>query len=131
MAWLQVSKGWLKGQIIQLRRGELVLGRDKDLADIVISTEEIVSRKHATILFEADCFYIDDDSRNGTFLNGDRIIKNTRIPLRQNDRITICENEFEAVFFDGSTEGSVEEDSSTLEAMISAKSDHNLETQPA
>jgi sigma-B regulation protein RsbU (phosphoserine phosphatase) len=131
MAWLQVSKGWLKGQIIQLRRGELILGRDKDLADIVISTEEIVSRKHATILYEGDCFYIEDDSRNGTYLNTDRILKNTRIPLRQNDRITICEDQFEAVFFDGSMEGSVEEDSSTLEAMISSKSDHNLQTQPA
>jgi hypothetical protein len=129
MAWLQVSKGWLKGQIIQLRRGELIFGRDKDVADIVISTEEIVSRKHATILFVDDCFYIEDDSRNGTFLNGDKILKNTRIPLRQNDHITICEEEFEAVYFDGSTDHL--EDSSTLEAMISSKSDHNLETQPA
>ena len=116
MAWLQVNKGSLKGQIIQLRRGELVLGRDKDLADIVISTEEIVSRKHATIHFEGDCYYIEDDSRNGTYLNTDRILRNTRIPLRQNDRIVICENEFEAVFFDGTTQASLEADSSTLEA---------------
>src|SRR5260370_25406494 len=72
-----------------------------------------------------------DDSRSGTFVNGDKIFRNTMILLKKNDRINICEEEFEAVFFDSAPEGNVEESSSTLEAMISSNSDHNLETQPA
>jgi sigma-B regulation protein RsbU (phosphoserine phosphatase) len=131
MAWLQVNKGRLKGSIIQLTPGETILGRDKDVAHIVISDKEIVSRRHAAVLLVNDSFSIIDGSRNGTFVNGDKILRNTLIPLKKNDRINICEEEFEAVFFDGAAEGNVEESSSTLEAMISSKSDHNLETQPA
>ena len=121
MAWLQVNKGRLKGSIIHLTPGELILGRDKDVAHIVISDKEIVSRKHAAIVLENDGYSIIDDSRNGTFVNGDKILRNTLIPLKKNDRINICEEEFEAVFFDGAVEGNVEESSSTLEVMISSK----------
>ena len=131
MAWLKVNKGRLKGNSIELPPGEIILGREKELADIVISTEEIVSRKHAVISLVNKNYCIEDESRNGVFINGDRIPKKTPIPLKQNDRINICEGEFEAVFFHGTPREFTDENSSTLEAMISSKSDHNLQTQPA
>jgi serine phosphatase RsbU (regulator of sigma subunit) len=131
MAWLQVTRGRLQGQTIQLPRVELVLGRDKDEAHVVISIQEIVSRKHATIQLIDDRYHIIDDSRNGTYINGQRIEKKVPVPLRINDRINICEEEFEAFFGDTTADDDSDSGSSTVEAMLSSSSDHNLETQPA
>ncbi|MBI1832217.1 MAG: SpoIIE family protein phosphatase [Planctomycetes bacterium] len=130
MPWLQVTKGRLQGHVIQLPRAELVLGRDKDLAHIIISNEEIVSRKHAVIYPMNDRYCLEDFGRNGTFVNGEKVPKRTPVPLKINDRITICDNQFEALFCD-SAEDDSDSGSSTVEAMLSSNSDHKLETQPA
>jgi len=130
MPWLQVTKGRLQGHVIQLPRAELVLGRDKDLAHIIISNEEIVSRKHAVIFPKDDRYCLEDFGRNGTYVNGEKIPKRTPVLLKINDKITICDNQFEALYCDH-----VEDDSdsgtSTVEALLSSNSDHRLETQPA
>lgn len=131
MAWLQVTKGRLHGQIIQLPRAEIVFGRDKDLSHIIISTEEIVSRRHASIRLIDEQHCIEDDSRNGTLVNGEKIARNTPIPLKVNDTITICDDEFEAVFCDDTSSDNSKDSSSTVEALLSSNSDHSLETQPA
>lgn len=131
MAWLQVDKGRLQGKIIQLGRDELLLGREKEWVDEVISTKDIVSRKHAKILIVKEAYCIEDlGSRNATYVNGQMIPKNTPVPLKHNDRINICEDEFEAVFLDGTEENS-SKSSSTVEAMVSSSSEHSLEAQPA
>ena len=41
MAWLQVTKGRLAGKIIQLSHEPLLLGREKEWVDEVISTKDI------------------------------------------------------------------------------------------
>ena len=51
---------------------EIVIGAE-ETADIVIS-EEFVSRKHALIFRKPDGFYVKDTSKNGTFLNGQRLL---------------------------------------------------------
>lgn len=132
MAWLQVEKGRLTGKIIQLGRDDLLLGREKEWVDEVISTKDIVSRKHAKIRVVNNAYCLEDlGSRNGTYLNGERAEKNALIPLKHNDRINICEDEFEAVYFDGTVEESSSKGSSTVEAIVSSSSEHSLEAQPA
>ncbi len=132
MAWLQVDKGRLQGKIIQLGCDEILLGREKEWVDEVISTKDIVSRKHAKIVLVKDAYCIEDlGSRNSTYVNGEAIPKKTPVPLKNNDRITICEDEFEAMFCDGTTNDNSDKGSSTVEAIVSSKSDHSLETQPA
>ena len=132
MAWLQVSKGRLRGKIIQLHVDELILGREKDWVDEVISTKDIVSRKHAKIVRVNDAYCIEDlGSRNKTFVNDQAIAPKTPVPLKREDRITICEEEFEATFFDDTDEVSAGSGSSTVEAIVSSGSDHSLEAQPA
>ncbi len=64
---------------------EIHIGRSNDL-DMVLA-EDMVSRKHARIAFQAEDIYIEDlASTNGTFVNGEKI---KRSKLREGDRVLI------------------------------------------
>ncbi len=73
---------------------QLVLGRAAD-ADIVLN-EERVSRRHAQVFIssEQQVEVEDLDSRNGTFVNGERV---TRAELREGDRILVGASVLELV----------------------------------
>ncbi|MDZ4784240.1 MAG: SpoIIE family protein phosphatase [Planctomycetia bacterium] len=87
MAVLQLLKGQTPGQIFALERESSVLGRHPD-CDIVLDVQA-VSRQHAKILRSGADFYVEDmESRNGTFVNGEKI--EARRLLRDNDRLKIC-----------------------------------------
>jgi DNA-binding winged helix-turn-helix (wHTH) protein len=67
-----------------LYRGENVIGRSQD-CDVILSGPT-VSRHHAVITIDGDTISIEDrDSRNGTYVNGDKI---TRAQTRQRDKLT-------------------------------------------
>ena len=76
---------------------ELVIGRDRRCADIVIN-DATVSREQATIFFTPAGFVIKDGkdrpSRNGTFVNGVRI---TEKLLEPGDKIKVRQHVFEFV----------------------------------
>src|SRR5476649_2563215 len=99
MASLHIDRGDRQRDVIHLKHGITVLGRSPD-CDEVISKNEAVSRWHARILFDSDCFYIEDHkaSRNGTFVNYRKIPYHTQVPLSHRDVIRICD--FEATFSD-------------------------------
>lgn len=129
MASLHVDRGEIQGQVILLNKDKVVLGRSPD-CDAVISTKEVVSRWHAQILCVDNRYYIEDlKSRNKTYVNDKEIPAQTRVPLAHKDCIRICQ--FLATFFDGVTDENLESSSSVVEATLSSKSDHSLETQPA
>lgn len=130
MALLHVDRGEFVGQIIHLDKDKTVLGRSPD-CDAVISKNEAVSRWHARILQVDGQYFIEDHrrSKNKTYVNDLPIQYETQIPLKHEDRIRICE--FQATFLDAFAPGNYAEGSSTVEAMLSSKSDHSLETQPA
>lgn len=87
MAILQVVKGQNPGQQFPLDRPTSVLGRHPD-CDVVLDVQA-VSRQHARILREGAHFFVEDlGSRNGTFVNGERV--NSRCQLAENDRVKIC-----------------------------------------
>lgn len=87
MAVLQLLKGQTPGQIFALDRESSVLGRHPD-CDIVLDVQA-VSRQHARIVRAGSDFFVEDmESRNGTFVNGEKIDK--RRLLRDNDRVKIC-----------------------------------------
>ncbi len=67
------------------------LGRDKD--SIIVLEDQFASRRHCRIQKkETEGFILQDmNSRNGTFLNGNRVFKAL---LKNNDRIQIGEKEF-------------------------------------
>jgi signal transduction histidine kinase/DNA-binding response OmpR family regulator len=72
MAILKVIQGLNPGQIFELAGPELTLGRHPN-CEIVLSNSE-VSRFHARLLHQPDGYFLEDlNSRNGTYVNGQRI----------------------------------------------------------
>ena len=86
-AVLLVRGGPSEGQTIPIGKGMVILGRSA-LNDLVLD-EPGVSRQHAGIRGDAEGFWIADlGSRNGTFVNGERIGEEPR-RLRNMDRIEL------------------------------------------
>ncbi len=131
MPSLHILKGVNEGALIPLTGDRFVIGRNPDCGIVIPVTS--VSREHASILRIQGRFFLEDNkSRNGTFLN-DRAIT-ARTPLKNNDRIRICD--FLAAFLDrqGDEDGDEEgeaDSTSTVEAMLSHSSHQIWETQPA
>lgn len=72
MLRLIIQNGTNSGAQLHLDQGWLMLGRGEESA--LRFVEPSVSSRHAIIATEHDEFYVlDQDSRNGTFLNGERI----------------------------------------------------------
>jgi serine phosphatase RsbU (regulator of sigma subunit) len=136
MPLLSIIKGANQGATIELTGDRIVLGRNADCH--VVLNVPAVSREHAIIRKIQGKFYIEDNkSRNGTFLN-DREVT-TRTPLRENDRIKICDNVLR--FHEQpprsplppgfGPEEEEEEESSTVQATLNQTSKQILEAQPA
>ncbi len=66
---------------------ELVIGRDPR-SDIPFSLG-LVSRRHARIELQDGAYFVTDCSTNGTFVNGERLIKWQRHSLRAGDLVTL------------------------------------------
>ncbi|HMP08363.1 MAG TPA: FHA domain-containing protein, partial [Lacipirellulaceae bacterium] len=92
MATLTVRQGGDLGKQFELDEGESVIGRSPE-CDVVLDVAA-VSRRHAIISYVGDQFWINDTgSRNGTIVNGQRVVGKAQ--LRDGDRILICDVEFE------------------------------------
>ncbi len=89
MDHLHILKGANQGQKISLEgKTKFVLGRSTE-CDIVIN-DPAVSRTHAQLLRLQGQWHVEDlKSRNSTFVNHQAI--GTRTPLREGDRIKICD----------------------------------------
>jgi pSer/pThr/pTyr-binding forkhead associated (FHA) protein len=70
---LIVRQGPVPGQVFELTKNEISIGRDIS-NDIVINEAE-VSRRHARLIQEGDRYRIEDlNSTNGTYIDGQRLI---------------------------------------------------------
>ncbi|GIW98826.1 MAG: hypothetical protein KatS3mg111_2159 [Pirellulaceae bacterium] len=101
MAFLTPTGGSQFGRRIELNRAETVFGRHP-ACDVVLEAGP-VSRHHARIVQQSDGHYVLEDlqSRNGTLLNGQRVVNPTT--LHDGDLITICD--FEYLFHDEQQQG--------------------------
>jgi len=89
--WLVALCGAHEGEDFRLRLGKNVIGTSAECA--VVLSGKGISRKHCTIRYEGGEFHIADlDSRNGVFVNGQRV---QRHDLIDNDVIKLGEVEFE------------------------------------
>jgi len=111
MPRLKLLKGKANWEYHQLDLPREMVGRDPIEASAVLDdTTLAVSRKHAEFLREGNRYYIVDQSRWGTRLNGRRLQKRKRYLLAPNDLIQMCH--YIMTYLDNS-----EEDSSA-EAMV-------------
>ena len=70
---LVVRQGPNPGQIFELNKSEIFIGRD--IANDIVINDAEVSRKHAQLTLEGDRYKIEDlNSTNGTYIDGQRLI---------------------------------------------------------
>jgi len=83
---IHVVNGELAGRTFPLSKAQIIIGRAEG-ADIRL-TDRTVSRQHATLVLEHGQFVIQNDSQQGTQVNGERV---DRQPLSNGDRIQLGE----------------------------------------
>lgn len=79
---------------IHINKPNFIIGRVKAQADFV-SKNNSVGKLHAEILYKENGYYIKDlNSRNGTYINGERIVSNVEHAIQNNDRISFANSEY-------------------------------------
>ena len=90
-ATLRLVEGFEPGKRFDLSAPCSVIGRSGDCE--VSLDVAAVSRRHAQVLNDGQSYRVEDlGSRNGTYVNGARIVEPTT--LKPGDRIAICDQEF-------------------------------------
>ena len=85
-ACLTCLTGTLSGQLFKVQKGQLVIGRSPH-AELRLDDDGI-SRNHARIRSETHRAWIEDmESRNGTFVNGERITAS--VELKDGDKVQV------------------------------------------
>jgi len=98
MPYLLAESGPETGQHFNLNVDETTIGRHPE-CQIVLTEAGRVSRYHAQIVRDGENYYVQDlDSRNGTFLNDEMITPQEKFPLKNGDRVGVCDMSF---VFDG------------------------------
>ncbi len=92
MASLKVLQGGELGREYELEGERWVLGRSPE-CDVVLDIAA-VSRRHIILSDETGGFFVQDlGSRNGTYINNQRVVD--RAPIRHGDQMLICDVLFE------------------------------------
>ncbi|MEO8841800.1 MAG: GGDEF domain-containing protein [Kofleriaceae bacterium] len=85
-ACLTCLTGTMSGQLFRVTKGQLVIGRSPHVE--LRLDDDGISRNHARIRSETNRAWIEDmESRNGTFVNGERIT--TSVELRDGDKVQV------------------------------------------
>jgi serine phosphatase RsbU (regulator of sigma subunit) len=91
MAFLEIVTGPTPGRKFELGTDRAIIGRSAE-CDVPLDVAA-VSRRHAAILRDCDRYFVEDlHSRNGTFLNDQRVVD--RAPLEDGDQLIICDQTF-------------------------------------
>jgi MoxR-like ATPase len=91
MPQIRIQTGENAGMIIPLTDKPLTFGRDPG-STVAMPADSPASRHHATILSENGIWFLrDESSSNGTFVNGEKIVRH---PLGAGDLIAIGDEEF-------------------------------------
>lgn len=79
---------------IEVTSYEFKMGRDPEQADYV-SKNKVVGRLHAKVITEnGEYFLVDQHSRNGSFLNGMKVLPNQKTKIKHEDHIKLGNEEF-------------------------------------
>ncbi|WP_223592690.1 FHA domain-containing protein [Neobacillus bataviensis] len=82
------------GEKITVSKDVFKLGRDPEQADYA-SVNKAVGRIHAEVVMEdGEYFLIDQQSRNGSYLNGKKVLPLEKVKLRHEDTIKLANEEY-------------------------------------
>ena len=91
MPFLRVVQGAEPNRRYELVEDRSVIGRSTE-CEVALDVAA-VSRRHAEVIREGENYFVVDlGSRNGTFVNGQRVVDRTQ--LTHGDRIVVCDQEF-------------------------------------
>ncbi len=83
---------------IRLDRETLYIGKLKGESDVILDSPA-VSRVHAQLCCQEQAYYVKDlNSKNGTFVNGERLKPQERCAFAANDLIAFADMEYRAVW---------------------------------
>ena len=72
------------------------IGKERSYVDYFVADNNAVSRIHADIITKNNSFFVkDENSTNGTYVNGDRLSPNEEVQVFDGDIITFANEEFE------------------------------------
>ena len=72
------------------------IGKERSYVDYFVADNNAVSRIHADIITKNNCCFVkDENSTNGTYVNGSRINPNEEVQIFDGDIITFANDEFE------------------------------------
>lgn len=92
-----VLKVWRGEQpeIIPINKPEFYIGRNPNTVDYCEAANRNIGRVHAKIVFVNGVYYVVDmESKNGTFLNGERLLSNRPYPLKFGDKVRLANVEY-------------------------------------
>jgi len=83
---------------ILLNRDRITIGKNRAQSDYVIDGNNAISRKHCTIYKTDSGFYIiDENSSNGTFVNGIKVNAGQKVKIKKGDMISLANQAFQVV----------------------------------
>lgn len=68
------------------------VGRSNECEFVVLDPPRKVSRHHVDVIFDGRSYFLVDKSANGTFVNGSRLAKGTKVPVRHTDLIMLAQS---------------------------------------
>lgn len=81
-----------------LDSNDQLIGKKKELVDLVIPFNKMISRKHCRIRKIDGAYYINDEqSANGTYVNGKKLEVGQSIKIKSGDLIRLANSEFKIV----------------------------------
>ena len=82
---------------LEISKDRFILGRNPHKSDMAVPGKA-VGRAHAIILFKDNEYFISDkDSKNGTFVNGEKLAEGMEYKLSNNDSIMLANVEFKFI----------------------------------
>lgn len=83
---------------VVLDRPQMLLGKKKELVDVAITFNNMISRKHCKVTIKDGLYYIEDEgSVNGTFVNGLKLIPHQKQEVKKGDVIRMADSNFQLV----------------------------------
>ena len=84
------------GESISINRAEFTIGRERNSVTYCISDNSSIGRTHVKLFVRNGTTYlVDQNSKNGSFINGVKAAPNQEMPLKAGDKVTLADEDFE------------------------------------
>jgi len=84
------------GERININKALFRLGKERTYVDYFVNNNTAISRTHADIITrDGEYFIRDNNSTNGTYVNGNRITSNQEVKIKHDDKIMLANEVFQ------------------------------------